>query len=242
MPESRPPVLFLHGAGARGAQWSVWRRVFMAAGWSSVAPDREPAPGGLAQTGIEAHIAQSHSAFTALAEGRKPPLIVGASLGALLALAVAARSGAASAPPALILVNPLPPAPWSAALPPAVAAPGALRRWASAGRFASTDRALPGLSFDARHAAFHAWRDESARLLHEARAGLRLPAPSMPVLLIAGNADAEVPAALSAELAAAWGASLLRLPGAHLDAVMGAGAAAAAGLALGWLRAVLSPR
>lgn len=227
-----PRALFLHGAGAWGGQWAIWRRVFAAAGWRATAPDLQPAAAGLAATRLDDYVAQAVEAF-----GTPPPVVVGASLGGLIALAAAARVP----PRALVLVNPLPPAPFAARLP-GDDPPGDGVPWASQGRFDSTCRALPGSSFADRLHAFRHWRDESAAVLRDARAGVVLPPPCVPVLVIASDDDASVPPALSVEVAGALGAGVVRVPGGHVDPVMGTSAAAAAALALGWLQGVLSPR
>lgn len=230
-----PQALFVHGAGATGGQWAIWRRRFASEGIASLAPDRPPSPAGLEATGLDDHIAHVRASLLALRAAREGPLLlVGASLGALLALAAAADLRGDLA---LVLVNPLPPAPWAAGLPADVVE-GGRRAWSTQGRFESTDRALPGRPFPERHAAFHAWRDESARLLVEARAGLVVPEPVVPVLVIAAEGDAVVPIEVASRFALGVGASLLRVPGGHLGPVMGQGAASAAGLALAWWRGI----
>jgi pimeloyl-ACP methyl ester carboxylesterase len=245
-------ALFLHGAGAWGGQWAIWQRVFEAAGWRCAAPDLQPAAEGLAATRLDDYAAQALGAFERLrndpvGQGDVAPVIVGASLGGLLALAAAARlaerphAARPLQPSALVLVNPLPPAPWAAALP-AFATAGDGVPWHSQGRFQSTARALPQASFADREFAFRHWRDESAAVLREARAGIPLPAPSIPLLLIASEGDADIPPAVSAALAEGLRASLMRLPGGHVDPVMGASAASAARVALAWLEAALSAR
>ena len=240
-------VLFLHGAGAWGGQWAIWRRVFEAEGWQVAAPDRSPAAGGLATTRFEHYVAQSMAAFEALAdsrpdtESRPPPVVVGASLGALLAFALAGRLDAAgrSPPAALVLLNPLPPAPWAASLPRR-SLDGDVRPWQSQGRFDSTARALPGAAFSDQQFAYRGWRDESTAVLREAQAGLDVPTPRKPCLVIASDDDADVPPAVSTAFAVGVGADLLRVPGGHVAPVMGASAAHAARLALAWLDATLS--
>jgi pimeloyl-ACP methyl ester carboxylesterase len=232
---SPPRALFIHGAGAWGGQWAIWRRVFEAEGWAVDAPDLRPGPAGLAGTRLDDYVAQAVAALDAA----PVDALVGASLGGLVALAAAAR--AATPPRAVVLVNPLPPAPFASHLPP-FAADGDRVAWQTEGRFESTARALPSASFADRERAFRHWRDESAAVLREAHAGLRLPTPSMPALVIASEADLDVPPALSAALSEALGASLVRLPGGHVDPVMGASAASAAVAALGWLQGTLSAR
>ena len=246
-----PHAMFLHGAGAWGGQWAIWRRAFEAEGWRTAAPDRQPSSGGLAATRFDDHVAQCVDALASMSvaagptEDRVAPVLIGASLGGLLALAVAAsRAGSGAgpsasrptAPRALILVNPLPPAPWARELPPRVI-DGDVVPWHSQGRFASTVRAMPGAAFTDRRHAFHHWRDESAALLREAQAGVPLPAPDVPVLVIASDADADVPPSLSAAFAKAIGASFATVAGGHVEPVMGASAAHAATLAMAWLEA-----
>lgn len=236
-PRAAPRALFLHGAGAWGGQWAIWRRVFEAEGWRVDAPDLQPAAAGLAATRLDDYVAQAADAI----RPAPPTLLVGASLGGLVALAAARlvdRNAAASALQGLVLVNPLPPAPWSARLPPFVARFDAESRdvvpWRTQGRFDSTRRALRGASFADRQLAFRHWRDESAAVLREAHAGIVLPSPAVPVLVIASEADRDVPPEASAAFAHGIGADIARVPGGHVDPVMGATAAHAARIALAW--------
>ncbi len=232
---SSPRALFVHGAGARGAQWAIWRRRFAAAGVRAIAPDRSPSSAGLDATRWTDHLAQVRGTLVDLRRAEDGwTLVVGASLGGLLALAAVAEHPRGVA---LALVNPLPPSPWASSLPPGMV-DGPRRTWSTHGRFASTARALAGRPFPERHAAFHAWRDESAALLREARAGIDVAMPAVPMLVIAAEDDDVVPADLSSRFALDSGASLLRVPGDHLGPVMGEGAAAAARLALAWWETV----
>ena len=255
-------ALLLHGAGAWGGQWTIWRRVLEAEGWQVDTPDLQPAASGIAATTLADYRAQVRAYASTQPDAF---LLIGASLGGLLAVACAHEAlrdgddaastarGAMPRPGALVLVNPLPPAPFAAALPadasdapadagdsPSTAAYAPrIRPWHSQARFDSTRRALSTSSFADQQIAFRHWRDESAMALREARAGLALPSlervlAALPTLVIASDDDADVPTALSARFAASTGASLLRVPGTHVDPVMGASAAAAARAALAW--------
>ncbi|MGL6289682.1 MAG: alpha/beta fold hydrolase [Silanimonas sp.] len=236
-----PRALFIHGAGAWGGQWAIWRRVFEAEGWAVDTPDLQPAAAGLAATRFEDYVAQAVAAL----ESVQVDVLVGASLGGLIAMAAAGRLAArgvdAAAPRALVLVNPLPPAPWAAALPP-LALEGAVMPWQSQGRFAGTRRALREAGFSDQQLAFRRWRDESAAVLREGHAGLALTVPKVATLVIASELDDEIPPPLSTDLAAGIGAGLMRVPGGHVAPVMGASAAASAQAALAWLVARLSTR
>ncbi|GAB3733130.1 hypothetical protein GCM10028794_10450 [Silanimonas algicola] len=230
-----PRALLLHGAGAWGGQWAVWRRVFDAEGWRVDAPDFTPAPGGLADTRLQDYVDEAARWL----ETTPATALIGASLGGLVAAAAAARVPEVIRPRALVLVNPMPPAPWADALP-SLDAGGAVVPWRSMGRFASTQRALAGAGFADQHLAFRHWRDESAAVLREARAGVAVRSTGIPVLVIASDEDDDVPPMVSEAYARGIGASLCRLPGGHVAPVMGRSAAAAAGVAVAWLASSLS--
>lgn len=226
-------ALFLHGAGTWGGQWAIWRRVFEAEGWAVDTPDLQPAAAGVANTHFDDYMAQAVAALAAA----PVDALVGASLGGLVAMAAAGRI----APRALVLVNPLPPAPWATALPP-FAVDGGVVPWHSQGRFAGTRRALPEAGFSDRQHAFRHWRDESATALREAYGGVTLPTPAIATLVITSEADDDIPPQVAADFAAGIGAGLLRVPGGHVAPVMGASAAATARAALAWIAAQLSTR
>lgn len=232
-----PRALFLHGAGAWGGQWAIWRRVLEAEGWQVDAPDLQPADDGIAATRLDDYVAQA----VGMIEAAPVDVLIGASLGGLIAVAATARIAPETRPQALVLVNPLPPSPWAAELSP----PDALTDvvpWRLQGRFASTRRAMSGMSFADQQLAFRHWRDESAAVLREAHAGIVLRGPRIDTLIIASDADEDIPPSVSAAYANGIGASLLRVPGDHLAPVMGVSAAASAQAAARWLAGRLSSR
>ena len=220
-------AVLVHGAGGGGWEWNVWRRVFAAVAVDVHAPDLQPVAGGLAATGFDDYVAQVRAALEAVPG---PRALVGASLGGLLALACA------DAADALILVNPLPPAPWADRLP-ARDWPDSVP-WRRNARLASTRRALPDSDDATALFAFRRWRDESGAVLRHAHAGLVLDAPACPTLCIASSQDEDVPPGLTAELARAWDADLLRVASTgHVGPLLGRDAAAVAMQAAAWLSA-----
>ena len=104
----KPPVLFIHGAFC--GPWSLagLQRSFEAAGYTCKAPalrfhDESRPPAALATTGLADYVADLEDEIRAL---DKPPILVGHSMGGLLAQQLAARANVA----ALVLLAPS--APW----------------------------------------------------------------------------------------------------------------------------------
>ncbi len=231
-------AVFVHGAGGGAWEWNVWARVFAAAGFAVHAPDLQPSPAGLAATTLEEYAAQVDGAVrsvraTAVAQGGEADahvVLVGASLGGLLA---AMNAGYANA---LVLVNPVPPGGLPGEPPTAP-----LRCWGLHASLEGTRRALPDADDFTTLYAFRRWRDESGRVLAQAHAGRAVPAPACPVLVIASEADADVPPAVSRALAEAWNARLAVVPGSHVAPLLGRHAAAAAALAVDWLNTPGTP-
>lgn len=222
-------ALLIHGAGAGGWEWNVWRGVFAASGLQAAAPDLVASASGLAGTTLDDYTAQVRAA---LHELPRPRALVGASLGGLLAAACA------DAADALVLVNPLPPSPWHAQL---------LRRewpevvpWHRDARLSSTRRAVPDADDATAMFAFRHWRDESGAVMRAAYAGVQVDRPACPVLCIASQLDEDVPPALTAALALEWQADLLRTPAiSHAGPLLGRSAADVAAQVVAWLS---SPR
>ncbi|MFC0678857.1 alpha/beta fold hydrolase [Lysobacter korlensis] len=225
---SRPRIaaaICVHGAGGGAWEWALWRGVFEAAGLACLAIELQPAAGGLASTRFDDYVDQVHAA---VAHAPRPRALIGASLGGLLALRCAEEADA------LVLVNALPPAPWALQLP-ARTSPDVVA-WGADARLASTRRALPDADEATVIEAMRRWRDESGQVLREARAGIRTVPPRCPVLCLASGLDDDVPAALTADLAAALGADLMRYPTlGHVDPLLGRSAANIAAAVAAWL-------
>lgn len=218
-------ALLVHGAGGGAWEWNRWCEVFRAQGIGTDALELQPAPAGLAATTLHDYFVQVRAALHALP---RPRMLVGASLGGLLALLAADDADA------LVLVNPLPPAPWHARLP-ARAWPDVVR-WQGDARLASTRRAMPDADDASALFAFRHWRDESGAVLREAHEGVVANRPGCPTLLIASAQDEDVPPAAIAAMADAWGVSRLQtLSASHVGPLLGRHAAAIAGQAAAWL-------
>lgn len=219
-------AVLVHGAGGGGWEWEIWRRVLESRGIACACVDLEPVAARLAATTFDDYLAQVRTALEALP---RPRVLIGASLGGLLAARCAASADA------LVLVNPLPPEPWSAQLPqrewPDVVP------WRRDARLASTRRALADADDATALFAFRRWRDESGAVLRQAQSGVAVASPQCPVLVIASELDEDVPADVTAAVAEAWNASLVRLPGStHVGPLLGRDAADVAAQVVAWLK------
>jgi thioesterase domain-containing protein len=223
-----PTTLAIHGAGGGGWEWAIWQRVWAARGLRFVAPDLTPATDGLAQTHLADYVAQMRGAAAAW----NRPCLIGASLGGLIALAIADAVDAA----ALVLVDPVPPL-GIEPRPPSRAVTGDIIPWGSRRRFDSTHRALPDADAAAQHHAFRRWRDESAAVLREAEAGIAIVPPRCPILVIAAGLDEAVPTAASLVLARELRAEFWRADCSHVGALLGRPAAATAARVSAWIQA-----
>lgn len=203
-------MLLVHGGGGGAWEWALWQRVLAAHGYTAVAPDLQPAPDGLAVTGLTDYLAQL------MALSGPWDAVAGASLGGRLALELTARVGT----PRLLLINPL-----------LQAAPDPARSgvidWADLPQRASTRRALPDADPGALARAHARWRDESGRAIAEAGTW---PIPLLPtstrVSLLLSREDREVPP----EPAACWALrhrhSLRWTTASHAGPLLGRAAAA----------------
>jgi len=160
-------------------------------------------------------------------------VLVGASMGGLLVLA-AARG---HAPPAMVLVNPVPPA-GTPGWPPAGAEFPDVVPWNARQTVAQTLARLPDHASDLALADTASWRDESGAVMSALYDGVVVPAPTTPTLIMSGSADKDVPPDTARHLAGLWGVDAAFFAGvSHLGALLGARAKAMAGVACSWLEA-----
>ena len=218
-------VVCVHGAGGGGWEWAIWACVLGARGFEVFAPDLLPAARGLAATRFEDYRVQVLDWCRGMSQA---PVLVGASLGGLLALTIVRDVRAA----ALVLVNPLQPSGLVESLPSPAVVP-----WRSRRTLASTRRAMPDADDAARIHAFRRWRDESGAVLDEARAGVAIEAPTCPVLVFASEHDTDVPVESSCLLAATLEADFEQVAGAsHVGPLLGRSAARTAERVGEWLQ------
>jgi len=225
-------ALLIHGAGGGGWEWNIWRGVLQAHGFHVHAPDLMASPHGLVATTLEDYRQQVSEALLALP---RPRVVVGASLGGLLALQVAAQADA------VVVVNPLPPAPWHREFPGrewADVAP-----WQRNARLASTRAALTDADDATALYACRHWRDESGGVLRAAYAGIEVERPACPALFVVSAKDEDVSPHLSIEIVKEWQAERLEtLATSHVGPLLGRHAAQIASQTVAWLNTALPLR
>ncbi len=213
------PIVFIHGSGGGAWTWEAFQPWFGARGWTSYAPNlrghhgSKPADPG--RIGIEDHLSDLQELLQALG----PAVLIGHSLGGLLALKLAERLS----PPALVALAPAPPRGFSALGNPALV--GAFLRHLPA--IVSNRPVIPSpneaarLTLNAipaehRAAVYRRGVPQSGRTLFQISITGVAIAPlrrRIPMLLVAGTEDRMVPAASVCRVARTLGAEYHEHPG-----------------------------
>jgi len=214
----KPPILLLHGACSQPAHLRAWEAYFASAGHPCVAPalpghapDDLAALARLRMKDYLAAVVAARNAFD------RPPIIIGHSLGGLLAQQLAAKTECA----AIVLVASLPPGPLPMTaiafphflpLAPAVL----LGRPIRPTRLGLEILTLHDLSVAEREEILPDFGYESGRVYRSLVFGLaRVEARAVrcPVLVLHGESDRLVPLSVGRKLARRYDAELVTVPG-----------------------------
>ena len=217
--------MLIHGAGGGAWEWNRWRGVLEAHAIATRVLELQPTARGLAATALQDYAAQVR---VALQDLQRPRVLVGASLGGLLAAMCARESDA------LVLVNPLPPAPWHRRLP--ARSWDLVVPWQRSARLHSTRQAMQDADDASALWAFRHWRDESGHTLRQTHTGVEVAKPDCPALFVVSRQDEDVPPEIILEWAQAWRADRLEtLADSHVGPLLGYQAQATAIQAVAWL-------
>lgn len=221
-------AVMIHGAGGGGWEYDRWRPLFARAGWQVVAPDLVPAKGGLEATTFDDYV-QQVTEWVPQKHGRL--VLVGASMGGILALKVAERIHA----DALVLVNSAPP---QGIGKPREGNPyPAIVRWAN-GPIEDTRAALPDGDEATVRWAHPKWRDEAGAAMNTIHNGVPVRPSTVPTLVVLGAEDTDIP--LESGLALArWAKADVQLYAgtSHIGPLYGRRAAEIATAVVRWLDA-----
>jgi len=213
-----PPAVLVHGAANSAGIWRFWQQALAERGWASFALDLRghgrSGPHDLSTTSMRDYAADVCSLTVQL---RPPPVLLGWSMGGLVALMAAAEAGAA----ACVCLAPSAPAPQADVSIAPRAGEFGPEEYGLTGDVASDERAMPDLDGEERQIARASLGRESRWARDERQAGIVVAAVRCPLLIVTGTADRswplsryrDVPLAagwLSVEGASHWGLVLNR--------------------------------
>lgn len=236
-------VLMIHGAGGGAWEWNIWQRILIANNWQAHTLELNPKEDNIAETVFRDYLQQVilaaekiNTSVTNRVDENSPELIlIGASLGGLLAMLAVQHVR----PSALILLNPILPAPWHKRLPQRVYP--SLIPWKQKSSLYNTQQALFDVDAATCELIWRRWRDESGKVMNEAWSGIAVEKPSCPILIMGSEHDQDIPPAELASLACAWNTGYIGVPGAsHVGPLLGKSAVPSAILAHRWLSLVLA--
>jgi|GEM_PF-228512 len=238
-------ILLIHGAGAGSWEWGIWQRAFAAEGLTTIALHLQPASTGLAHTRYEDYLLQVEHAIAK----HQPSVVIGASLGGLLAAEALALNPSDTK---LVLLAPagnrhsgciplrekscseistmIKPSGKNVS-PFKNVPPNEIKRWANDPQLARTARAVPDADTASVWFAHSRWRDESANVLATAQLGRHFEWRVRWCLMLAAALDTDVSNENLAQWAARDGMLYRLIPD-----------ASHAGLLLGDFAAVLAQR
>ncbi|HEY8490636.1 MAG TPA: alpha/beta hydrolase family protein [Dehalococcoidia bacterium] len=217
-PTSHPPVVLVHGAANSARVWTFWQRELAACGYASYAVDLyghgASGPADLSHTSMARYAADVRSLMAALPS---PAVLMGWSMGGLVALMAAAGGGAAAC------VGLAPSTPARGADPSVSLRTGEFgpEEYGITSNDPADQPAMPDLDLEERAVALASLGRESRYARDERQAGVVVDALPCPLLIVTGTADTQWPRSrydglhlpadyLSVEGASHWGLVLNR--------------------------------
>lgn len=236
---SSPFICGIHGAG--GGAWEfdlIWGSCFQAAGLSLSSITLEPCSQGIEHTSFHDYTQQViHFISERKSDNHQPVVLIGASMGAILAIKVAELSTFQIN--AMILICPVPPL--EAMLKSEIIQSSfpSIIRWANS-LLQETIDSMPDATEDVCIFASERWRDESGLVLNTILNGVSCVKPTCPILVVIPDDDETVSPSSQRRLAEYLSASTLEcVGGSHVGPLLGANASQIAGSVIEWLQSTL---
>jgi pimeloyl-ACP methyl ester carboxylesterase len=216
----KPPLLFIHGAFTRAKRWDPWLAYFRGAGFTCLAPSLPahdpPDMAALARLTFRDYVDAMVAAYATLSA---PPVIIGSSMGGLVAQHVAAETKSTG----LVLISSAPP--WRGggkigAVPYALlyAIPVAAGRALTGNKDAARKLVLHDLSPEEQDFFLAIFADESGKAYRTMVTGGAPIAPGSvkcPVLCLSAADDRLFNPVVAERIAAFYKAKHLIFPGGH---------------------------
>ena len=185
-----PPIILVHGSVNSASVWTFWQQRLADEGWASYAIDLRghgrSAPLDLSRTSMHDYAAD----VRALAlQFKRPPVIMGWSMGGLVAM-MAAADGVASA---CVALAPSTPARHRDANMPLRAGEFGPEEYGIKDRNPDDQPAMPDLDRDERVIALGSLGKESRLARDERQAGIVIESVGCPLLIVTGTADTQWP-------------------------------------------------
>ena len=193
----RPPVVLIHGSANSAGIWQGWQQALAQTGWSSYALD-------LRGHGRSAAVDLAHVSMTDYAQDvqelvaqlRQPPVLLGWSMGGLVALMVAARGGVA----ACVTLAPSVPALQVNTTTPLRTGVMTAAAYGITSTDPAVQPAMPDLTLEECAIALMSLGPESLYARDERQQGIVIPALPCPLLLVTGSQDGLWPTTRYADL------------------------------------------
>jgi pimeloyl-ACP methyl ester carboxylesterase len=213
-----PPLILVHGAANAAAVWSVWQQRLADAGWASYALDLRghgrSAPLDLSHISMHDYAADVRALAAQL---KRPPVLMGWSMGGLVAMMTAADGGAS----ACVALAPSMPARSRDTHMTLRTGEFGPEEYGVSDRNPDHQPAMPDLDRDERVIALSSLGKESRLARDERQAGVVIEAIRCPLLIVTGTTDTQWPREryhhlwlkadyLSVEGASHWGLVLNR--------------------------------
>jgi pimeloyl-ACP methyl ester carboxylesterase len=189
-PVGRPPIVFVHGAANSARVWTLWQRATAGHGWPSYALDlRGHGASPAADLGSTTMTDYADDVGYVVQAMAATPVLVGWSMGGLVALVAAARGGVA----AVVALAPSPPARARDGTVTLRSGTFGPEEYGITGRDPLDQPTMPDLAADERAIALASLGRESRLARDERKAGIVVEALPCPALVVAGSADASYP-------------------------------------------------